>query len=401
MGDADWRAAFAGELEAELEAVADWWLRHVVDTGRGTIVGRVTEDNRGDREAPLALVYVARLAWFFSALAARSGAPRHRAAADLCATRLRRDFRDHRHGGLYWTIDADGRPLADKKQTYGQAFAVYALSAHHRATGDAASLREAVALAGEIARHTRDAEHGGYLEARSRDWGPLDDVRLGETDLPADKTLNTHLHLLEAWTALVRVHPPAAPALRELLELYLARFVGPRGGPLPCFYTRCWTLLTSGHSPGHAIEASWLLCEAADALGDPAIGAAVRPAALALAEDVLANGVDAEGGVVTEIEGGRVTDPRRAWWVQAEAMVGFVNAWQLGGDARFLDAARAGWGFVRAHQRDARHGEWRWFSARDAAPEMDKAGPWKGPYHNGRALLELLRRLDRRAAAAG
>ena len=402
MDTAGWRAAFAAELEAELDAVARWWLRYAIDLERGTIAGRVGDDNRVDPEAPLGLVYVARLTWFFSALSARSRAPEHRAAADLCAGRLRRDFRDPRHGGLYWMIDAGGRPLADKKQTYGLAFAVYALSEHHRATGDGASLREAVALAGEIAHHAHDAAHGGYLEALSRDWGPLDDVRLGPTDLDADKTLNNHLHLLEAWTALACVHPAAAPELRGLLTLYLERFVGPPGCPAPCFYRRDWTLLPSGHSPGHAIEASWLLCEAARALDDPAIGATVRSASLALAADVLASAVDAEGGVVAEIEEGRVTDPRRAWWVQAEALVGFMNAWQLGGEARYLEACRACWDFIRAHQRDARFGEWRWFSARDpAAPERDKAGPWKGPYHNGRALLELLRRLREGAAAKG
>ncbi len=402
MGDAGWRVAFAAELEAELDAVARWWLRHAVDLERGAIAGRVGNDNRVDPEAPLALVYVARLAWFFSALARRSGAPEHRAAADLCVACLLRDFRDERHGGLYWMVDPSGRSLAEKKQTYGQAFAVYALSEHHRATGDGASLFEAVALAAEITRHAHDTAHGGYLEARSRDWGPIDDVRLGNTDLDADKTLNTHLHLLEAWTALSRVHPAAAPALRELLGLYLERFVGPRGGPAPCFYTRDWALLPSTHCPGHAIEASWLLWEAAQVLGDPAIEADVRGASLALASDVLATAVDADGGVVAEMEGARVTDPRRVWWVQAEAMVGFMNAWQLGGGSRYLDACRACWAFVRAQQRDARHGEWRWFSAGDpAAPETDKAGPWKGPYHNGRALLELILRLQEPPASSG
>ena len=386
--------AWRDGLHGELRAIARWWLEHVIDFDRGAVVGAVSDTGRADAAAPLSLVYVARLLWFFSALARRSGEAGHRAAADLCCALLLRDFPDPRYGGLYWEIAADGRPLARKKQTYGLAFAVYALAEHHRAGGDDESLQQATGLARLIEERLFDCEHGGVFEALDRDWRPLADVRLGPTDLNADKTLNTHLHLLEAWTALVRSAPTAAPRLRELLQLYLARFTTAPEGTAVGFYTRDWTPLDAGHSPGHAIEASWLLCEAADALGDPALQSAARSAALDLAEGVLTRALDGDGGTVAELRDGRVSDPRRVWWVQAEAMVGFFNAWQIGGDARYLQASRNSWAFIRAHQVDPQHGEWRWFSALDAAaPTAGFAGPWKGPYHNGRALMEMLRRL--------
>jgi mannobiose 2-epimerase len=390
----DWQPRLRRELAAELDAVARWWLRHVVDLEGGTIAGAVTADGRVIADAPLGLVYVARLLWFFSALAARSGAAAHRAAADLCHRRLEA-FADARHGGLYWEIDASGRPLARKKQTYGQAFALYALAAYQRVSGRDEVLRQAAGLAALLEARALDPAAGGFVEALDEDWRPLADVRLGPTDLNADKTLNTHLHLLEAWTALCRVWPAAAPRLRDLLRLYLDRFVHPVDGAPPCFYTRDWAVLPSGHCPGHAIEASWLLWEAVAVLDDPALADVARPAVLGLADAVLATAVDAAGGVVSEIRDGRVIDARRTWWVQAEAMVGFLNAWQLGGAERFLRASRGCWAFIRAHQRQAAGGEWSWFSALDGpAAGTYLAGPWKGPYHNGRALLEMLRRLE-------
>lgn len=395
MNPGDWPDRWRRELAAELDAVARWWLEHVIDLDRGTIAGAVSAAHRADSRAPLNLVYVARLLWFFSALAERSGEAVHHAAASLCHTRLVHDFRDARDGGLFWQVAPDGRPLARKKQTYGLAFAVYALARHGQACGCAAARRQARELAQRIEARLLDRRYGGFLEALDRDWRPLADVRLGPTDLNADKTLNTHLHLLEAWTALARIEASAAPRLRELLRLYLERFVPGADGTATGFYTRDWQPLSAGHSPGHAIEASWLLCDAAAVLDDPAVRAAVQPVALGLAEGVLAAAVDDDGGVVGELRDGRVSEPHRVWWVQAEAMVGFFNAWQLGGDERFLRASANSWAFIRAHHVDPERGEWRWYSALDAdAPETGLAGPWKAPYHNGRALLELLRRLE-------
>jgi len=390
-----WRSDWCESLEAALRAVAQWWLTHVVDRDRGRLTGQVAACGRADPEAPLNLVYVARLLWFFSELSRRSGVSAHRAAAELCHTVLQRAFHDPRHGGLFWQVTADGRPRERKKQTYGLAFAVYALAAYQQVSESDAVRSEASALARLIEDRLFDDRHGGFFEAADRAWRPLADPRLGPTDLAADKTLNTHLHLLEAWTGLVRIDATAAPRLRELLQLYLDRFLAGPDGVAVGFYTRDWRPLTAGHSPGHAIEASWLLCEAADVLQDARLQETARSAALHIAGDVLATAVDDDGGVVAEFQDGRISDRRRVWWVQAEAMVGFFNAWQLGGDERFLRASRAVWAFIRAHHVDPRHGEWRWYSARDPdAPAAYLAGPWKAPYHNGRALLEMLRRLS-------
>jgi mannobiose 2-epimerase len=395
MTPSDWRDRLRREFETELQAVARWWLEHVIDLARGSIVGEVSGAGRADPSAPLNLVYVARLLWFFSALSRHTGKSAHRAAADLCHARLLRDFSDPQHGGLFWQVAADGQPLERKKQTYGLAFAVYALGEYRRSGARDEALNQANTLARLIEDRLLDRQQGGFFEARDRDWRPLADVRLGPTDLDADKTLNTHLHLLEAWTGLARHDAAAAPRLRDLLQLYLARFMPDPDGTAIGFYTRAWQPLPAGHSPGHAIEASWLMCEAANVLNEPDLQATVHAAALGLAESVLARAIDAEGGVVSELRAGAVVDHRRVWWVQAEAMVGFFNAWQLDGDERFLQASHACWAFIREHHVDPKHGEWRWYSALDTdAPETVIAGAWKAPYHNGRALLEMLRRLD-------
>jgi mannobiose 2-epimerase len=320
--------------------------------------------------------------------------------ADRALDELTGRFWDAVHGGTYWMLDGRGRPLSDRKQTYALAFSLYGLVEYHRATGSAEALERAKALHRAIEAHASDPARGGYGEARARDWSPLADVRLSEKDLNAPKSMNTHLHVMEAYASLLRAwdDPGLRERLRALVALHLNRILDPATGHLVLFFGEGWTPLSRTVSYGHDIEASWLLVEAAEATGDRALLERARAAAVRMARVCLAEGTDAEhGGVYAERhEDGRLDDEKH-WWMQAEAVVGFLNAYELTGEGRFLDAAERAWGFVERFLIDREHGEWRWRTRRDGEriPGLPKVEPWKCPYHNSRAALETIARVAR------
>jgi mannobiose 2-epimerase len=387
----------AAELVREFHALARWWLTHAVDIRNGAIAGEVSNSNRADPGAGQGLVYISRILWFFSAAYRYEPLPEYRAAAELARRVLEERFSDHENGGLFWLLDAGHRPVSLKKQVYGQAFAVYGLSEYAMAFDDRGALGLARELVELIELYARDHEHGGYLEALDADWSPLADVRLGESDINVEKTMNTHLHVLEAYTHFSRADPgdDARERLSSLVVLFLERFVEPTGDYLERYFTRDWQSIPAARSFGHDIEASWLLWEAATVLGDARLQARVRGASLRLAVAVIRHGRSEQGGVINEWAPGGERDASHVWWVQAEAMVGYHNAWQLSGDRGFLDACTDTWAFIKNHQRDPENGEWLWFSRLDPqAQSIYKAGQWKAPYHNGRALLEMISRLE-------
>jgi mannobiose 2-epimerase len=293
-------------------------------------------------------------------------------------------------------VDYTGEPLEERKQIYAQAFAVYALVEYHRATGRAEALDRATRLFDLLETYSFDPVWGGYYEAFSRDWEPLDTVRLSDRDPNEKKSMNTHLHVMEAYTNLYRVweHEPLATRLRRLLEHFLEVIVDPDTAHVIPFFTEQWERRSASISPGHDIEASWLLQEAANVLGDAELEARTRENAVRMARVTLREGVDDDDGLIFEAEPDRVTDPDRHWWPQAEAVVGFLNAYQISDEDRFREAALNSWAFIQQHLVDRKHGEWR----RRVSPNGthygdDKVGPWKGPYHGVRACLEGVRRV--------
>jgi mannobiose 2-epimerase len=320
--------------------------------------------------------------------------------ADRAFATLRDRFSDPEHGGTYWMLDHAGRPLADRKQTYALAFSLYALAEYHRATGSGDALERAVALYRSIEAHASDPVRGGYWEARARDWGRLEDVRLSDKDLNAPKSMNTHLHVMEAYTSLLRAWED--PGLRErlgaIVALHLDRIVDPATAHLVLFFDERWEPVSCTVSFGHDIEASWLLVEAAEVTGDRALLQQARVAAVRMARVALAEGVDPEhGGLFAERqEDGRLDDEKH-WWMQAEAVVGFLNAYELTREDPFLAAAETTWAFVDRFLVDRVHGEWRWRVRRDGTkvPGLPKIEPWKCPYHNSRAALEVADRVAR------
>jgi len=359
-------------------------------------VGRIDGEGRVVPDAPRGAILAGRLLWTFSAAARRLGTPTHAELADRARAELVERFLDPEHGGVYWMLDADGRPLDARKHVYAQAFALYGLAEHHRATGDAASLERAVALHRLIERHGADPEHGGYREAFGRDWRPLDDARLSDKDAPEPRSANTHLHVLEAYSTLLRAWPDPDLRTRQraLVELFLGPLLDREGFHFRAFLAEDWTPRSDVISWGHDVETVWLLLEAVDLLGDAALRARVGEVALEVARAVLCGGVDADGGLLNESGPEGVRSGEKHWWHQAEAIVGFVAAWQESGEPAFLEAAGGVWDFTRRFIRDPARGEWRWGVTRDGVPLAgeDLAGPWKCPYHNARACLEVMER---------
>ncbi|MEO8561751.1 MAG: AGE family epimerase/isomerase [bacterium] len=387
------------EMRDELtQRILPFWMNEATDRRRGGVVGLVTEDGRRDDDAPKGSILHARMLWTFSAAYRALGDEAYRAVAERSAVYFAAHFIDPTFGGVFWMIDADGRPLDERKHVYAQAFAIYALVEHFRATADRRSLDAAIALFKLIEAHAHDMALGGYEEAFTRDWKRLEDVRLSDVDANERKSMNTHLHLLEAYTPLYDVWPDARLRSRiaSLLELFLDRIISPEGTHIIGFFTADWQPRSSKVSFGHDIEASWLLVESAIALGDGALAERVRVASGRLTEAVLEHGVDpVHGGVYNESEQGRV-DTDKEWWPQAEAVVGFLSAYQESGRAAYLDAAAATWGFITRHMLDRRHGEWlrRVSRAGDESRGGEKVGPWKCPYHNARACLEVMSRVE-------
>ncbi len=399
MSDSDVLARLRTELRRELtEHLLPFWMERTPDEAHGGFVGQIAQDGRVVADAPKGAVLNARILWTFAAAYRVLGDPAYLHTAARARAYLDAHFWDAEHEGVVWSLDAAGRPLETRKQIYAQAFALYAYAEHHRATGDAPALQRSVRLFQLIERHAYDPARGGYFEAYGRAWTPLDDVRLSEKDLNAPKSMNTLLHVMEAYTNLYRVWPDALlrDRLAALVDLFLTTVLDPETHHLRLFFDADWRSLSDVVSFGHDIEASWLLAEAAEVLADPELEARVRRAAVAVARVTLREGQDADGGLFNERHPGGEIDADKHWWPQAEALVGFLHAYGETGDDAFLAAAAAVWDFTKARVRDARGGEWFGRVSRDGVPYPgeDKVGLWKCPYHNVRACLEGIARAE-------
>ena len=386
----------SGMLDELQHRMLPYWVENTVDEDNGGFLGQIRQNGEPVHDAAKGSVLNARILWSFAAAHRLLGDDHFRKLAERARSYLTEHFWDPVHGGVFWTVDKAGNALEARKQTYAQAFALYGLSEYHRATGDKDALGRAIEVYELIETQTADAEHGGYLEALSRSWERIEDVRLSDKDLNAPKNMNTHLHVMEAYTNLLRAWPD--PSLRgklaSLVGLFLEKIVDTDRHHLHTFFDMDWKPVTDVISFGHDIEASWLLLEAVDVLGDTALRDQVRAAAIALAGATLKDGIDTDSGLVNEVRPDGETDSDKYWWVQAEALVGFVNAYQETRSADFIEAALATWDFARRHLMA--EDEWYFRVDRDGQPYPgdDKVGMWKCPYHGVRACLEVISRAD-------
>ena len=385
--------------ERELaEDILPFWATHAVDREHGGFVGAIAADGRPDRQASKGGVLNARILWAYSAALRRRPEPLYREMAERAFDYLRAFFWDTEHSGLFWELDENGGVLQGRKQTYGQAFGVYALAEYSRATENGEALGRAIRLFEDIEAHAVDLVSGGYWEARGRDWEPIEEIRLSAKDMNAPFSMNTHIHVMEAYSTLSLVWDDPRPRarLRAVLEILLDRFVDRQTGHLILFCDEDWHSLSKDVSYGHDIETSWLLCEAAETVGDPALIARAEAVALRMAEAVLAEGYDTErGGVYSDRPGGGHVNTDKDWWPQAEGVVGFLNAYRLSRRDEFAEAALRTWDFIDSRVIDHAAGEWYSRVSREGVPEsgLAKADFWKCPYHNTRAMLETMDRI--------
>jgi len=284
-----------------------------------------------------------------------------------------------------------------KKQVYANAFTIYALCKYYKASGLKIARTQAVELYRLLKRKSYDNKKTGYLEAFSRTWGPISDLRLSSKDNNEIKTMNTHLHVLEAYTSLYRIwqDPALKMQILQLTDNFFDYFIDKNTHHLSLFFDENWNRKSSTVSYGHDIESSWLLLEAVQVVGDPDRIARVKRLCLQIA-DVTCKGLDTEGGLWYEFEPGTENIIKeKHWWVQAEAMIGFFNAWQISGDQKYLERSIGSWEFVKSRILDLKDGEWYWgVDEQGGIMKGDKVGIWKCPYHNSRACLEIMGRIS-------
>jgi len=398
--DTDMIKKLKKEFTSELQNINRWWTKNTVDETCGGFFGEVSARGNVVKNASKGVVLNTRILWYFSEVAIVIADDNSRTMADRAYHYLLDFFDDKDKGGMVWELDHTGKVLDAKKQTYAQSFSIYALSSYYKLTGNKEAIDKALEYFELLEKHTLDTEQGGYLEAFSQDWQEIEDMRLSEKDANFPKTMNTHLHVLEAYSNLQKIYPTeaVANALKRLVNYFQGSIVDHASYHLRLFMCRHWGDHSKAYSYGHDIECSWLLHKSIKALKDEKLTAKILPTVVNLAQTCLAEGIGKHGQVLDEIDhkSGKVHE-ESCWWIQAEALVGFLNAYTITSDKRYFDTAVNIWKFIKAHHIDHEQGEWHWLATIDQKADYNiyKAGFWKGPYHNGRALMEGLKLLDK------
>jgi len=391
------RKLLKSEVAAELNSILNYWSERTVDDQNDGFVGQIDFNDHQIANAEKGSVLNARILWTFSASYQTTKNENHKNLAKRAFDYLAANFYDTQFGGLFWSINEDKTPKDTKNQIYALAFAIYGLSEYYVISKEEKALEIAKNLYLKIQEHSYDKVNKGYLEAFTRDWQPIEDLRLSEKDANEKKTMNTHLHIIEGYVNLYKVwkDEKLLATIVELLETIEKRFINIETGHLRLFFDENWVEKPDVISYGHDIEAAWLLQQCAEISGNETLIANYKKYAIQMAE-VTKEGLDTDGGLWYEF------DPEKEeliaekhWWPQAEALIGFYNAYQLTGKEEYLDIVYKIWKFTKKHIIDFKNGEWHWGVYDDYyLIKKDKAGFWKCPYHNGRACLELITRIQ-------
>ena len=385
------------ELELELQSILSYWMENTIDKKNGGFVGQIDYNNNIINEAEKGSVLNARLLWTFSAAYKITKNKEHLKTAKRAFEYISKYFYDKEFGGIFWNINYDGTPKDTKNQIYAIAFVIYGLSEYYSVTQDKKALHLSIALYNRIQKHSYDIEKGGYFEAFTRDWNPIDDLRLSEKDANEKKTMNTHLHIVEGYANLYKVwkNESLRKAIIELLETIEKYFINTETGHLRLFFDENWIEKKDVISYGHDIEAAWLLLQCAEIIEDEQLITRYKKHALQIA-DVTKEGIDKDGGLWYELEiETNELMAEKHWWPQSELMIGYFTAWQLTQKQEYLDIVFKNWDFTKKYMIDKENGEWFWGVFSDySIMKKDKAGFWKCPYHNGRACIELIHRIQ-------
>ena len=384
---------FITEIKEHLtKDIIPFW-RGLKDEEYGGFYGYMGYDLALDKKAVKGCILNSRILWFFSnayLVLKKDGLLED---AGHAFRFLKEYCVDRENGGVYWSLTFDGKPEDTTKHTYNQAFAIYALSSYYDASVDEEALKMAFELYEIIESRCKDEY--GYLEAFNVRFEPEDNDKLSENGVMAEKTMNTLLHVFEAYTELYRVtrEEKVADKIRYMMDLIADKVYNKEAGRQEVFFDRTWNTLIDLYSYGHDIETAWLVDRGLEVLGDKAYTEKLSPITKTITENIYRRAY-IDHSLVNEAEGG-VVDTTRVWWVQAEAVVGFLNGYQKAPEHReYLEAAEDIWRYIRTYMVDKRSGsEWFWSVDKDRNPiEKPIVEPWKCPYHNGRMCFEAMKR---------
>lgn len=385
-------------VEAELKAILAWWMTNITNPQQTSFHGEINAFNQPVENMPVSLVMQSRLLWTFSSAYTITQNKAYLQFADAIYQYLVQNFTDKTFGGMYWSVKQNGEADLDKKQMYGLSFAIYGLSAYYEASNNAAALSNAEDLFRLIEEKSFDPINGGYLECLQRDWSLMEDVRLSDKDENAIKSMNTHLHIIEAFSKLYAVtkNSAVAKAIQLLLANFSDHIIDAETYQQKLFFEKDWRSTSSVVSFGHDIEASWLLYESAVILEEETLVTDFANLAVKMAKVVTEN-IDARGALLNEYDSATgIFHKEIHWWQQAEAMVGFFNAFEISGDINFLHYSLRSWDYINHHLIDREYGEWHWgYDAKGALLKKEKAGFWKCSYHNSRACMEIAQRIGK------
>jgi len=378
--------------------IIPFWLEHSRDQENGGFYGRISNDLQVDKCASKSVIQITRILWTFSALFQMNSQKEFLEMTNWAYNFLRDKFFDRQFGGVFWLVDYKGNILDDKKKIYGQAFTIYALAEYSKISGNKEVLDHAIEIFQLIEQNNYDQANKGYFEVSNRDWTLSQEMRLSEIDMNEKKSMNTHLHLMEAYTNLYQVWPDQILEfkLRELIDVFLKFIIDPNTKHFKLFFDELWNSKSENVSFGHDIEGSWLLCEAAQVLGDKDLKEKINRITLDMVDATKQEGFSNKFSIYAEKYGNGCLNQSVHWWQQAETIVGLVNAFQISKDRQYLEWALKCWQFIEDFFIDRTHREWFYEITQNGCPDLKqyKVSEWKGPYHNGRACMEILKRLE-------
>jgi mannobiose 2-epimerase len=388
---------FKKQMQDVLENnILSFWTSRMTDDVNGGYYGRIDGNDVLHADADKGAILNARILWSFAAAYRVLRKKEYLDAAQRAKRYIIDHFYDKEFGGVYWSVDYKGKPKDTKKQIYAIGFTIYGMSELARATGDKEALDMAITLFHDIENHAFDSEYNGYTEALTREWKPIDDMRLSDKDENMSKTMNTHLHIIEPYTNLYRVwkDDKLECQIRNLLDVFTDFILNEDTYHLDLFFDDRWRGKRNIQSFGHDIEASWLLHETALVLGDEEVITKMSPIIRNIAK-AADEGLNENGALKYEkwLDNGHIDDDYH-WWVQCENIIGHINLYEHFADEKALNTAVSCWDFVRSNLVDYDKGEWHWSIHNDGTLNLtdDKAGFWKCPYHNSRMCLEILER---------
>lgn len=375
--------------------ILKFWSEKTIDQINGGFYGSVNAENKAVEEANKGVILNTRILWTFSAAYNHLKKTEYKLIADRAYQYITRNFHDKKFGGVFWELNYKSIPVNRRKQIYAQAFAIYSIAEYYKTNPQQSVLDEAINLFKLIEEKSLDTIKGGYIEAFGEDWTPIDDLRLSEKDLNAPKTMNTHLHILEAYTNLYSVweNDKLRVSLSNLIKLFHEKFLDERGH-LILFFDNDWNKIDDLCSYGHDIEFSWLITEAAQILQDQVLIKESQNISEKLIKLTLREGIDTDGGLMSEFNYlNQSLDSDKHWWIQAEALVGFYNTYRINKSEKYLAAVLKSWQFIDRIMVDHENGEWYLKADKQGNiyPDQEKAGFWKCPYHNSRAMILLLK----------